>query len=373
MSAEKTTSPAKLCPTCGTRLSLDAARCLVCGTDLSNGETVSHSKTAKVQTGRMPAITFSLPSALGLLIIFLGIGAALVYFAMRQNGQVVVPTVTPTTTSTPTATITPTPETPTPTQTPLPSPTPLAYSVKSGDTCSSIAFSFGVTINSIVTLNNLSPDCASLSIGQSLLIPQPTPTPTPQPSATLSADQATMAACTTIEYTVQEGDLLGGIAANYAVPKEAISKWNNLVNDFVRVGQKLVIPLCERVATAGPTPTPTLPPPYGAPNPLLPADGAPFTSADNTITLQWSTVGNLRENESYAVIIEDLTTGQNRKVVEYTTDTKLSVPSSLKPPDNQLHVFRWTVTTMRQTGTDSDGNPIWESAGAMSDQRTFTW
>jgi LysM repeat protein len=373
MSAEKTTSSTKLCPTCGTRLSLDAARCLVCGMDLSNGEAPAISRSSEIQAGRMPAITFSLPSALGLLIIFLGIGAALVYFALRQSGQVVEPTVTPTITSTVTPTVTSTPETPTPTLPPLPSPTPLAYSVKSGDTCSSIAFSFGVSINSIVTLNNLSPDCASLSIGQQLLIPQPTPTPTPQPSATLSADQATLAACPTIEYTVQEGDLLGGIAANYAVPKDAISKWNNLVNDFVRVGQKLLIPLCERVATAGPTPTPTLPPPYGAPNPLLPADGAPFTSADNTITLQWSAVGNLRENESYAVVLEDLTTGQNRKVVEYTTDTKLSVPLTLKPKDNQPHVFRWTVTTMRQTGTDNDGNPIWESAGAISEKRTFTW
>ena len=57
----------------------------------------------------MPAITFSLPSALGLLILFLGIGAALVYFALRQNGQVVVPTVTPTVTFTVTPTVTPTP------------------------------------------------------------------------------------------------------------------------------------------------------------------------------------------------------------------------------------------------------------------------
>lgn len=373
MSAENTTSSTILCPTCGTRLSPDAARCLVCGTDLTSGEASSQSGMDEIQAGRMPAITFSLPAALGLLILFLGIGAALVYFALNQNGQVVVPTVTPTVTATATPTLTPTPETPTPTLTPLPSPTPLSYSVKSGDTCSSIAFSFGVSINSIVDLNNLPPDCASLSIGQSLLIPQPTPTPTPQPSPTLSADQATLAACPTVEYTVQEGDLLGGIAANYAVPKDAISKWNNLVNDFVRVGQKLLIPLCERVATAGPTPTATQPPPYGAPNPLLPPDGAPFTSADNTVTLQWATVGNLRENESYAVIIEDLTTGENRKVVEYTTDTKLSVPSTLKPTDNQPHVFRWTVTTVRQTGTDNDGNPIWESAGAMSAERTFTW
>jgi hypothetical protein len=37
------------------------------------------------------------------------------------------------------------------------------------------------------------------------------------------------------------------------------------------------------------------------------------------------------------------------------------------------HVIRWTVVTVRQTGTDNDGNPIWEPAGAVSDPRVFTW
>jgi hypothetical protein len=36
-------------------------------------------------------------------------------------------------------------------------------------------------------------------------------------------------------------------------------------------------------------------------------------------------------------------------------------------------VIRWWVLTVRQTGTDDDGNPIWDTAGAVSVPRVFTW
>ena len=71
----------------------------------------------------MPQITLSLPIALILLALFLGIGAVLVYFALQETGRVVEPTVTPTQTATVTVTITHTPATPIPTDTPLPTPT----------------------------------------------------------------------------------------------------------------------------------------------------------------------------------------------------------------------------------------------------------
>ena len=67
--------------------------------------------------------------------------------------------------------------------------------------------------------------------------------------------------------------------------------------DTVFLGQPLVIPLCRKFATPGPTPTATPPPPYAAPNLLLPSNGAPFTIADDTVTLQWASVGSLQENE----------------------------------------------------------------------------
>ncbi len=326
-----------------------------------------------VQGSRMPEITLNLPAALGLLALFVAIGAALVFFAIRQQPEVVVPaTPTPTSTATLSPTPSPTPETPVPTSTPLPTPTPFTYEVKDGDTCAGIAFSFDVSILSIVQQNNLPADCGILFINQQLLIPQPTATASPLPSATLSAAQATEEACEKLSYEVEDGDTLSGIAANYNVPASAIKEYNGLVTDAVLSGQTILIPLCER-GPAGPTPTPTPPPPYAGPNLLLPADGSPFNLSDDTVTLQWASVGVLRPNEAYAVTVEDVTEGEGRKLIEYVTDTKLIVPSTFRPNDSTPHVMRWFVVAVRQVGSDEEGLPVYEPAGAASEARVFTW
>jgi hypothetical protein len=81
----------------------------------------------------------------------------------------------------------------------------------------------------------------------------------------------------------------------------------------------------------------------------------------------------LRENEAYAVTIEDITEGQGRKLVEYVIDTKFIVPLDFLPNDGTPHVIRWWVLPVRQVGTDEDGNPIWDAAGEVSEARVFTW
>jgi len=322
----------------------------------------------------MPTVTLSIPVILLLLALFLTLGAVMVYLALRSAPEVVVPptpTATATITVTPTATQTEAP--PTLTFTPEPSPTPLTYLVKQNDTCIGIAAFFGVSVQSIVTLNNLPAACDNLYINQPLLIPQPTATPTPLPSATLGPAEQTEAACEKVLYTVKENDTLGGIASAYGLPIAAIQEYNGLPNEAVFLGQTITIPLCKRFATPGPTPTPTPPPPYPAPNLLLPADGAPFTLANQVITLQWASVGTLRENEAYEVAIEDVTAGDGIRKLNYVTDTKFIIPNSYQPFGSTPHVFRWTVSVARQTGTDDNGNPIWVSAGATSTPRVFTW
>ena len=321
----------------------------------------------------MPKITLSLPAALGFLAFFLIVGAGAVFFALRATDRVVEPTAIPTATTT--ATITPTvtatlTSTPIPTETPRP---PFDYEVVAGDTCGGIAAAFSVSSQSIIILNNLSATCNNLTVGQALKIPYPTPTVTPQPTATLEGIAATEAACEKVVITVQENDTLSSIAANYAVPQDAIKSFNGLSTDTVFLGMQIQIPLCMRAATPGPTPTPTTPPPYPAPNLLLPADGASFTLADDIVTLQWASIGTLRENEVYQVTVEDVTEGAGRRIVEYVTDTKLIVPVSFRPKDNLPHVMRWNVATVRQVGTDEQSEPIWESAGAPSKERVFSW
>ena len=327
----------------------------------------------------MPEITLSLPMALGALVAVLLIGALVVYLILSSGAtgttltaptEAGTPTETGTVTPTPTETLAPTAL---PSETPLP---PFDYTVRSGDTCGGIAVAFSVSVQSIVVTNNLPSTCI-INVGDVLKIPYPTSTPAPPPTDIPNEATQTAQACEKATYTVQANDTLGTIAANYNVPQDAIKFYNGLASDNVFIGSVLIIPLCERFATPGPTPTATLPPPYAAPNLLLPASGASFTLANDVVTLQWASIGTLRENERYQVTVEDKTAsntlGQTKRIVEYVTDTKFIVPTSMRPNDNQGHVFVWWVTTVRQNGVDEQGQPVYESAGANSDQWIFGW
>ena len=375
MSPENQPNTTKICPTCGTRLGINATRCSVCGSNLSPSVAVASRKA--VSGPRIPQITLSLPMIFGMAILLLVIGAGVVFAVLKGlgnkapaaiSGVAVTPTVTKTATLPPTGT-------PTITMTPTLQATwtlepPVRYTIASGNTCLGIALTYNVSVESIVALNKLPPDCGSLTVGQVLNIPRPTPTASPAPSNTLNATEAAAADCNKVEVIVKDGDTLGKIAANYAVSSNSIIAYNGKPNDTVYVGEKLVIPLCEQHLE---TVTPTANPPYGAPPLLLPADGASYNASD-VITLQWASVGELRQNESYAVTIEDVTSGDARKWVDYVTDTKFNIPDTYRPVSTTPHVYRWSILTVRQTGTDKGtGKAIWEPAGDPSVQRVFSW
>lgn len=375
MLQDNSSQKSQICPTCGTRLTENATRCLVCGTELTaKAATKSKKADTTVQASRMPEITLTLPAALGALVIILLIGAAVVYFSLQAGigGKLEEPTAvmspTATATITPTGTEIPT-STNIPTETPLP---PFEYIVRTGETCGVISATFKVSVQSIIVLNQLSSECF-VSVGQKLQIPYPTATPAPPPTAIPNEATQTAQACEKVAYTVQSNDTLSSISGTYNVPQDAIKFYNGLSSDTVFVGNTIVIPLCERFATPGPTPTATLPPPYPAVPLLLPADGAAFTLANDVVTLQWASIGTLRDNERYQVTILDVTSGEGLRQTDYVTDTKYIVPTSFRPNDNLAHVIRWWVTTVRQNGVDEQGQPIYISAGAISDERVFSW
>ncbi|MCB0100735.1 MAG: LysM peptidoglycan-binding domain-containing protein [Anaerolineales bacterium] len=376
MSIESNSSKTKICPTCGTRLSQNAVRCLVCGTEFgAQPEPKAVKKTEKsVQAASLPQVTLSLPVAIGSLLAVILVVAGITFFLLPKDPEAfsteeaLTPTETPTETITATATQ-PATETATPTLQP-----PFEYTVSVNDgSCSQIAFNFNVSVQSIIITNNLPSSCP-ISVGQVLKIPYPTPTiPPPATNTPLPAD-ATRIACETVPITVQENDTLSSIAANYAVSMDAIKEFNGLTTDNVFLGQTVLIPLCERAPDPNkPTPTATLPPPYPAPNLLLPADGAAFTLANDVVTLQWASVGVLRDGEAYQVVVEDVTSNQTRRITDYVTDTKYIVPASFRPKDNVAHVMRWWVVPVLQSGVDEQGQPIWIASGATSERRVFTW
>jgi LysM repeat protein len=327
----------------------------------------------------MPELTLSLPAIIGLLVVFIAIGGVIVYAVLnvtKQKASAAAGTVTATETVTPTITTTPTETlTPTPANTPTPLP-PLDYKINPGDSCVGIAANYHISKQSLIDANTgkINSDCTNLIAGTTIKVPQPTATAAPvtaQSSQAAAVTKATTDPCQTIDYTVQANDTLSSIAANYLVKMDAIKSKNGMLTDQVNEGDTIKIPLCNR--TNGPTETPTTPPPYPKANLLLPANGAAYNITNDTVTLQWASVGTLRPNESYAVTVEDLTDASGRKLVEYTTTNSYTVPVTFRPTDATPHIMAWTILTVRQTGQTKDNQPIWTPAGDVSDQRVFSW
>lgn len=336
------------------------------------GPAAQPSSTAPAQGRR--GVTLSLPIAVAVILIFLLMGTVLVLGAtgIISFGSPPTPTVTLTPTVPPTLTLAPTAtETTAPSPTPLP---PVEYTVTSGDTCISIAFNANIGLQALLEVNGLSQACP-LIVGQKLTVPQPTYTPTPLPTNTLEAVALTETARPRTTYTVVANDTLFSIAAFYNVDPAALAAENGIPPpDYpITVGLVLTIPLDRPPPTVGPSPTATALPPYPAPILLSPPEGAAISPIEQTVTLQWNAVDILQEGEVYLVSIEDVTCNCARRKLDTTTATRYIVNVDMKPEEAAPHVFKWSVVTARQTGTNDKGDPIYEPAGATSDMRTFTW
>lgn len=97
------------------------------------------------------------------------------------------------------------------------------YIVKSGDTLSGIAAKFGMNVNDLASLNNIS-NPNLIYAGQTLAI------------------RATTYNTTSKSYTVKAGDTLSSIAANYNTTVQELQKLNNISNpNLIYVGQVLNI------------------------------------------------------------------------------------------------------------------------------------
>jgi len=132
-------------------------------------------------------------------------------------------------------------------------PAAATYTVAKGDTVSRIAAKQRTTIAAIIAANGLDAR-GFIRIGQQLTIPG-AGAATVQPAAaavvaTVSTTPATSTATTT--HTVASGETVSGIAKKFGTTTPAIVAANRLdARAFVRVGQKLTIP----VAAAAPTAT----------------------------------------------------------------------------------------------------------------------
>lgn len=97
------------------------------------------------------------------------------------------------------------------------------YQVKAGDTLYSIANKYNITVNELKALNDLNSN--DLSIGQLLNVP-----------SGLSLVNS---------YIVEKGDTLYSIAKKFDISVNKLKEYNNLSNNLLNVGQKILIPIEE--------------------------------------------------------------------------------------------------------------------------------
>lgn len=147
------------------------------------------------------------------------------------------------------------------------------YVVQWGDSLTSIAYRFGVTLQALMAANRLS-NPNFIYAGQVLLIPTGAAAPS-YPAATY--------------YTVRPGDTLSRIAMLYGTTIWALVQANNLRNpSLIYVGQRLIIPGYVRP----PAPYPPVPPPWPpyptpVPPPVTPIWVGRITQSDCTNQDTW--------------------------------------------------------------------------------------
>jgi len=112
------------------------------------------------------------------------------------------------------------------------------YTVQAEDTLYDIAQHFGVSVEELMEVNDIT-DPASLSVGQNLVIPGQGP----EDAATPEGQPATATPSAEGVYIVQEGDYPGSIAEQFGITAEELMEANGITDPTsLIVGQELIIP-----------------------------------------------------------------------------------------------------------------------------------
>jgi LysM repeat protein len=428
------------CPDCGARYDAEQHACPICGACFEQLRGFDWSRLGLVVAG------------LAILIVLSGYvwrsrAWERTEIALAPTGTPTLtpyptwtPSLTPPPTMTPTASpaivATPTPaaspsaqptatEAATPTEEPTIEPTAAPtqvvdrYAVQSGDNPGSIARRFGMTLEALLSANNLT-ERSILQVGQELVItganpPASTATPMPTPTATVlptsSATEApatgggptlaaetlatpspqTLATPAPLVHVVGPGDILGSLAVRYDVSAEEIATANNItLRTILRVGQELTIPgkqttptptataspTITSTATASPTPTPfrtrAAKPgvpifPYRQVIALAPVDGSVIYGMATGIVLNWTTVGILSDKEWYQVSL--WLPGGGEPLVSYTKATSWRLSPEMYRGEYQVRGYSWQVRVAYRPG--GEGNDV--ALSPPSERLGFQW
>ncbi len=142
----------------------------------------------------------------------------------------------------------------------------VTYTVQLGDTISSIASRFGVTINTVLWANNLS--------ANSIIRP---------------GNDLKILPFSGLLYVVKSGDTLSKIASTYKIEVDDIAKSNNLsANDSLRIGQELILPGATRIVS---TPARRVAPAVTTPASTPTTSRPPASTQVSSDSMLWPTEG----------------------------------------------------------------------------------
>jgi LysM repeat protein len=298
--------------------------------------------------------------------------------------QMLLPTASPTVAAQPTDTSVPPTVTPPPaTDTPVP---PQSYEVQSGDTCGGIASQYGVSLADFLALNQLDENNCLIRVGDKVLIPVPTPTagpsPTLAPGATEPPAQPTGASEPTatlppqIIIQVKSGDTCSEIADQYRITVDTLVQQNGLdANCGLQIGQVLTLTFATAAPSISPTPiiaqTPTPRVGYDAPVVTSPQEGVAISETEDVVTLQWLSVGVLKDDEWYVVQVQP--TGAITVPVFEVKATSIKLTRSIFDGQTERS-FAWWVQVKQLVNVDAQtGERIYNVMSQPSEVRHFTW
>ena len=121
-----------------------------------------------------------------------------------------------------------------------PAPSPNHYRIRSGDSLSTIAEQFGVSVSDLRTWNNLR--SSRIRAGNFLLVrPSSGMVASARAQSATSTSRAPGSATGSGRYTVQRGDTLGGIAEVYGTSAAKLRAWNGIRGSTIQIGQELIV------------------------------------------------------------------------------------------------------------------------------------
>lgn len=356
------TSPHQLrrCPNCGSRVAQEAETCYFCGFDLTSAP-----------TGRR-RITWT---DLALVVALLALVVFWWQMGSRSDGpnaqaEAVISTPTPIDplqTEAPAVAIIAT-ATPVSASEPTPGPLVVVHTVQSGETLSSIAIQYSVTVEEIQQTNGLTD--ALIRAGDELVIPIP---------QVVSENSNQIGVPTVFRYTVQPGDTIVSIAVRFGATVEGILSANGIsASDFIRPEQVLRIPVevpstvvssSESARNApGLSSTPAS---YAAPRLLEPGAETALPRAEEVI-FRWISVDLLAPNEWYVLRIWPVEGSVGLLPAVWTKATSHRLHPDAVPVTSAAMTYGWQVAVVRILPDQGEGRGI-QAASVPSEVRNFTW